>query len=211
MYKKFIKNFLIYLNKRFRIIYKKKQVESGGKIKLDAEYMAGRWDYLADEEELSRFSVITGYCRHLKGNAKILEIGCGEGLLKKRLCPSVYQFFTGIDISEEAIKRALLIKDEKSDFIEVDAMIYSPKEKFDIIILNECLIYFEHPEALVSKYINHLKEDGFIIISIFYEKNRSKKIWKVIESLLEFQTGSRVSNYQNFVWDIKVFRHKQDI
>jgi 2-polyprenyl-3-methyl-5-hydroxy-6-metoxy-1,4-benzoquinol methylase len=184
-------------------------VEPGGKIKLDAEYKAGRWDYLANDDELSRFSVIVGYCQHLNKNVKILEIGCGEGLLKARLCSSTYSFFTGIDISEEAIKKALIKKDEKSDFVEVDAMRYSPKEKFDIIIFNECLIYFENPAALVSKYINHLNENGFIMVSIFYESIRSKKIWKVIEPLLEFQTGSRINNYHNFVWDIKVFKSKQ--
>ena len=49
---------------------------------LEAEYSRGVWDYLSGVEELTRFSVVVGYCHYFHKNGSILEIGCGEGLLQ---------------------------------------------------------------------------------------------------------------------------------
>ena len=178
--------------------------EPGGKEKLDKEYKSGIWDYLTGVEELSRFSVIAGYCKYFKPDADIIEIGCGEGLLMQRLCKNSFHSFIGIDISEEAIKRANQQKKEKSEFIATDAMLFNPQKKYDIVIFNECTIYFEDPAKLILKYLGHIKQDGLIVVSIFREGIRSDKIWKKILFHLNTVTETTVMNSQNLIWDIKV-------
>lgn len=187
------------------ILKKPNEVEAGGKERLDLEYKSGRWDYLSDLEELSRFSVIAGYCHYLKERPKILEIGCGAGTLASRLCTSKLDTYTGVDISEEAIKKAQKLNNQQSEFIISDAMKYEPDEKFDIIIFNECLIYFEHPDQLLKRYESYLNSEGIYMVSVFEETYRTKSIWDKISIDRPVLAKTKVQNGQGLIWDIKVF------
>ncbi len=175
----------------------------GGKELLDREYKEGIWDYLADIEELSRFSVINGYCNHFKKNYTVLEIGCGEGLLKERLCPSNYEYFLGIDISSEPVERAKLKEDAKSFFACADATKFVPDRKFDLIIFNECLLYIAEPAALMKRYEAYLDADGYFIVSM-YKDQYSIKIWRIIDAAYKTITATRIKNQKGLEWKIKV-------
>jgi 2-polyprenyl-3-methyl-5-hydroxy-6-metoxy-1,4-benzoquinol methylase len=178
----------------------------GGRELLDSEYSSGAWDYLRDVEELSRFSVVAGYCHHLKEQGSILEIGCGEGVLQERLDNRKYSRYVGVDISAEAISRAAHKQDEKSLFVAEDAETYIPDERFDVIIFNECLEYFADPLRLVTRYDGFLKEDGVYIISMFVglDTARTRRIWKMLETVYKAETETRVSNKMGYTWIIKV-------
>lgn len=178
----------------------------GGKELLDSEYSSGVWDYLRDVEELSRFSVVAGYCHHLKERGSILEIGCGEGVLQERLDNRKYSRYVGVDISAEAISRAAHKQDEKTFFVAEDAEAYTPDERFDVIIFNECLEYFTDPPRLVTRYDGFLKEDGIYIISMFVglDTARTRRIWKMLETVYKAETETRVSNKKGYTWIIKV-------
>jgi SAM-dependent methyltransferase len=179
----------------------------GRRQALDAEYSNGLWDYLREVEELSRFSVVVGYCHHLKNRGSILEIGCGEGILQERLNKILYSRYVGVDISPEAISRAAHKADENTWFIAEDANSYVPNERFDIIIFNECLEYFANPLSLVRRYESFLKDDGIYIVSLFVgvDTARTKKIWKMLDSIYPSETETRVSNKKKYTWMIKVY------
>jgi 2-polyprenyl-3-methyl-5-hydroxy-6-metoxy-1,4-benzoquinol methylase len=184
------------------------QPMNGAKKILDTEYSSGLWDYLRGVNELVRFSVVVGYCHYFKKGGAILEIGCGEGILQERLCPSKYTRYVGVDISSEAIKRATHRQDEKTFFVREDASLYTPNERFDVIIFNECLEYFDNPLSLVQRYETFLEPDGVYIVSMFVgiDTVRTKRIWKMLEAVYTVETKTQVTTMPGYSWIIKVFK-----
>ncbi len=199
-------DFIVSTVKRWFSLILPYQSMRGGRELLDAQYKAGIWDYLADVTELSRFSVIVGYCHHYKEGGKILEIGCGEGLLQERLCPTKYSRFVGVDISEEAILRASHKQNDRVRFVREDASTFQSDEKFDVIVFNECLEYFDDPVALVRRYENFLEKDGLFIVSMFVgvDTVRNKRIWKALDSEYTTEAETKVSTNRQLTWIIKV-------
>jgi 2-polyprenyl-3-methyl-5-hydroxy-6-metoxy-1,4-benzoquinol methylase len=178
----------------------------GGLARLDREYQDGVWDYLGDLTELSRFSIIVGYCHHLRPQGEILEIGCGEGLLQRRLNPDLTTRYVGIDISATAISRANERRTARSTFVAADAATFTPDGTFDVIVFNECLEYFDDPKALVRRYRGFLKPSGICIASIFVglDTARDDQIWRMLQPSYRTESLTRVSNEQGFAWTIKV-------
>ena len=86
----------------------------------EAQYAAGRWDYLAELSELARFSVLAGYICHLKPGGTVLDVGCGQGVLLRRLPMSCYSRYVGIDLSGSAISVAREHANEHSLFVAAD-------------------------------------------------------------------------------------------
>lgn len=185
------------------------QPMKGGKERLDQEYERGDWDYLKGIEELPRFSVVVGYCHAFKPEgARILEIGCGEGLLKERLCPSRFARYVGIDISSEAIQRAAARLDEKTAFICEDATVFETQEQFDVIVFNESLEYFADPLALVQRYAGYLAQGGEMIVSMYVglDTVRAKQIWKQLDSAYPVAAQTRLTTHKDYTWIIKVYQ-----
>ena len=178
----------------------------GGQELLDAEYANGMWDYLRGTTELSRFSIVMGYCHYFRPEGKILEIGCGEGILQERLCPTRYSRYIGLDISTEAIQRASQKQDEKTFFVREDAAVYVPDTRFDLIIFNECLEYFDAPLSILRRYETFLETDGLYIVSMFVGTDtvRTKRIWKNLEAIYRLEAETHVSTKKGYSWLIKV-------
>ncbi len=184
------------------------QPMTGGREVLDAEYAAGDWDYLRALSELSRFSVIAGYCHHVKPGGALLELGCGEGLLTDRLDKAKYLRYLGVDIAPAAIARAATRRDAKTDFVTADAQQFVAPGAFDVVMFNECLEYFGDPLALVQRYEAALATDGVFIASIFdgLDTARSVKIWRMLRSRYDEVAATRLRNEQGYAWSIKVLR-----
>ncbi|MEA2562768.1 MAG: hypothetical protein QOH06_4272 [Acidobacteriota bacterium] len=178
----------------------------GGREKMDSDYARGKWDYLRGIEELGRFSVLVGYCHFLKPGGRILEIGCGEGILQERLDPARYSRFVGVDVSAEAIQRAK--SDDKTSFVCADATTWEPGEMFDLIVFNECLEYFDDPLAAVRHYEPSLAPGGAFLVSMFagIETARTLRIWKWLESVYAVEDTTRVTNKAGYTWVLKVLR-----
>jgi 2-polyprenyl-3-methyl-5-hydroxy-6-metoxy-1,4-benzoquinol methylase len=183
------------------------QPMKGGRELLNAEYAKGDWDYLSGLTELSRFSVVAGYCHYFHPCGKILEIGCGEGVLQERLYSAKYKRFVGVDISDEAIRRASQKQDEKTVFVREDATVYVPNDRFDIIVFNESLEYFSDPLGTVQRYAHFLDQTGIFIISMFagIDTVRAKRIWKQLETVYSPKAETTVSTQPGYSWVIKVY------
>src|ERR687895_1942181 len=94
------------------------------------QYAAGDWAWLARPGELARYSILAGYALELKPGGKVLDVGCGEGLLRDRLHPRAFSEYVGIDF-EEAIRRAAPRIDDRTRFVVADMNFFEADTAFD--------------------------------------------------------------------------------
>src|SRR6185369_17126525 len=122
-----------------------------------------------------------GFLHHLKPGGSVLDVGSGEGLLADHLRPLGYSRFLGVDLSEAAIAQAASRRDATTDFAAADAEAYMPPGRWDAIVFNECVYYFNDPVGSVRRYEAFLAEGGVLIVSTF----RSRRADVIVKRLLE--------------------------
>lgn len=166
----------------------------------EAQYAAGKWDFLAELSELARFSILAGYICHLKPGGAVLDTGCGQGVLLRRLPGSCYSRYVGIDVSGSAISVALQQRNERSTFLTVDCEGYSPTEHFDVIVFNEVLCCLRDPLRTVERYRRSLNPAGLLLVSLCTAARgsaailrRLKRAYATIDEVRVLHSGRRVS------------------
>jgi SAM-dependent methyltransferase len=132
----------------------------------EGQYRDGRWDYLAGEVERYRglADLVASHCRH----PAILDAGCGDGLLVEALRKNRgYSHYLGLDLSELAVERAQRFANPTTRFLAADAEKFAAGERFDAIVFNESLYYFEDPLGAAERYRSLLELNGLFILSMF--------------------------------------------
>src|SRR5271157_3040097 len=99
--------------------------------------------------------------------SSFLEIGCGAGATLEYLKSKGASFVAGIDKNEEAIK---LASGKGLDFLSVadveeEELPFREKE-FDCIIFADVLEHLFNPWEVLKKISRHLKDDGYVLISL---------------------------------------------
>lgn len=126
------------------------------------------WDDLPRRVSLAK-AVVTNIAGNLKGHEKVLEFGCGTGLVGINTAPYV-KGLTGIDTSSEMVKKF----NEKAQKLNLNAKaevknIFDINEKYDTVISSMTLHHIKDINALSEKlktvtdtvYLADLvKEDG---------------------------------------------------
>lgn len=166
-------------------------------------YSQQQYEYLRGVGELAHYSVIIGYCRHLKPAGALLDVGCGEGILRERLDAGHFSRYVGIDFSQEAIRRASRLEDDRTCFACADVLSYVPDGQFDTIVFGECLYYFDDPLSVLERYRSALKDDGIFIVSIC-DHERTSPVWKLVEAVYTALDSVRVTHQSKLSWTIKI-------
>ena len=98
--------------------------------------------------------------RNLKPKTKILEIGCGEGILLNELAKLQFTV-KGIEPSETASLRA-----EKKGIDCVQGYFPHPsiKESFDLVILSHVLEHIEKPLEFITQIKSILNPGGYLLL-----------------------------------------------
>ncbi len=166
----------------------------------EAQYAAGRWDFLAELSELARFSILAGYICHLKPGGTVLDTGCGQGVLLRRLPSSCYSKYVGIDVSGSAISVAQQHGNERSTFFAADCEEYSPAELFDVIVFNEVLCCLRDPLDTVERYVRSLNPGGLLLVSLCTAARgsstilrRLKRAYATVDEVRVVHSGRQVS------------------
>jgi SAM-dependent methyltransferase len=142
------------------------------------QYAAGEWTWLSRPGELARYGVLAMYALELKPGGKLLDVGCGEGLLRDRLHPRAFTQYVGIDF-EEAIRRAAHRADEHTQFLVADMNFFVPDTVFDTIVFNESLYIFRNVADGLKRYEQFLAPGGVILVSM-HGGERQQEIWGVL-------------------------------
>ena len=100
-------------------------------------------------------------------NIKILDIGCGGGLLSEPMC-RLGAKVTGIDASEKNIKIAKL--HSKKNNLQIDYFCSSPEkfstiDKFDVILNMEIVEHVEDVNFFLKSCVKLLKKNGIMFVA----------------------------------------------
>jgi SAM-dependent methyltransferase len=169
----------------------------------EEQYRRGKWELMRGLDELARYSVIAGYLHHLHPGGSVLDVGSGEGLLRDHLLPYGYARYHGIDLSEAAIAQAALRAGESTTFAAADAETYVPPRRFDAVVFNECVYYFNDPVGSVRRYEPYLTEGGCFVVSTF----RSRRADVIAQRLGERYTlleETAITNRKG-TWVVRIF------
>ncbi|MBU2102889.1 MAG: class I SAM-dependent methyltransferase [Candidatus Omnitrophica bacterium] len=140
------------------------EIAQGAKI-VDYAACAWNWGTPAGSRRLDRRAEYCMSLARLDASKKVLEIGCGTGLLTRRIAPSGAPI-TAIDISRDLISRAtrdVVCNNVEFKICDVDALPFEDNS-FDVALGTNVLHHLDVPSAMKEIY-RVLKSDGVIVFS----------------------------------------------
>ena len=170
----------------------------------ETQYAGGEWERLRKVDELPHYSAIAGYVSHYADCGRVLDVGCGEGILQEVLGRGRYKRYLGIDLALDAIRKASRKQDDGTTFEQADAASYIPREDFDSMVFNEILYYFDEPLDLMARYAPWLASGGTTIVSMVVDR-KSLRIWKMLERTHAPEAEVLVEN-RTASWVVKTYR-----
>lgn len=168
------------------------------------DWSLSRWDRAYRErdtdgyeriDELARYSLLCGYLRYLGGRRRVLDVGCGVGLLRSRMSLEDFSEYVGVDHAEAAIEEARGRGFERSRFLVGDLRSVE-LERFDVVICNEMLYFVPDYEKLLERMEQMLVERGHLLVSIFGHPG-DFVLWRLLEERFELVDRVRTRNERN--------------
>jgi SAM-dependent methyltransferase len=162
------------------------------------QYAAGEWTWLARPGELARYGVLSMYALELKPGGKVLDVGCGEGLLRDRLHPRAFSEYVGIDF-EEPIRRAAPRIDDRTRFLVADMNFFIADAAFDTIVFNESLYLFRDVGGALLRYESFLAPGGILLVSM-HGGPKTDEIWRLLADRYRVLDTVSITNRDGSTW-----------
>lgn len=115
-----------------------------------------RWSYLIQEKVIESLNI--------KKNSKILDVGCGTGILLLILSKREYLDLYGIDISKEMLKIAKSKLQGKAKFKLISIENLNYRNKFDYVFSVDAFHHFYNQDKALQDMISSLKKMGTLVI-----------------------------------------------
>jgi 2-polyprenyl-3-methyl-5-hydroxy-6-metoxy-1,4-benzoquinol methylase len=157
-------------------------------IDWNMAYKSGDYQGSGDKSQVQRYVILAGALNSLDTASSVLDIGCGNGLLRQFLSGPTLNTYTGIDISQAAID-SIKLKHPNDHYICSGADEWNPKTTFDAIVFNEVLYYLPNPRKTIEKYKRFLRPGGMLLFSIynkrtlFWQKNPNRVALRAVRSI----------------------------
>lgn len=130
---------------------------------FDQYYKSGVWDYLDSDHSAEMVKVVEKYA----SKGRILDMGCGTGILASLLVPGSFEYYRGVDASSEAIALAQKRKSENTCFEIGDIQSYECTDDFDLIVFEESLYYIPFfRQRLLRGYAQHFRPGGLFVVTV---------------------------------------------
>lgn len=131
---------------------------------------------------------------HLKGNEKILDVGCGDGKLSSEIAKNLPEgSVLGIDLSEGMITFARNHyppeKFPNLAFMQTDASGLRFDSEFDIVFSNAAFHWIKDHEPVLKSLWKSLKPGG-ILLAQFGGRGNAVEIFKIVDLMLENEKWS---------------------
>ncbi len=177
--------------------------------KWNDAYRRGRWEGLKDPAEEPRLDAVAMMLRKHAPHARVLEIGCGEALLQRRLSATDYTRWAGIDLSDVAIARSQQYAGSGVTYESGDMLSYKTDEMFDAILFTESIYYVPQRDQLIQCYCAFLQPQGVFIVSV-HDQACSFQVWSEVESVLDL-IETVVTENERGQWTCKVLRPRSPV
>ncbi len=117
-------------------------------------------------------------------NARIVELGCGDGSLARHIQHVAHISYIGLDISDLAIDTARKIGDSRYSFSAGAIEDWQPVEPFDLLIMEECLYYLsaKDQDSLLEQALDALAPQGCAIFTFSGHDKHQATIDRVRQS-----------------------------
>jgi len=181
--------------------------------KWDAEYAGDDYAERLDTiTHVAHHSAILGYLTYGARKPTVLDVGCGHGRLLRLLSGLGFAQYVGMDWSSQAVQRARSLSIPHTRFEVADMNHWDTTERFDAVVLNNCLSYSVDPGQLFERALGWLAEDGLVIVAM-YRGLGARYIWSLIHSAPVDQLAAcAVKDVRTgAVWDVKALRPRPEM
>jgi len=140
-------------------------------IKIHFEKSMDKYDENAIVQRFLAHKLVEETALLKKDFGKILELGCGTGLLTREISKNLnFKSYTGNDLSEKSKKFIDKIFNNYT-FINGNAQKINPNTTYDLIISNAMFQWFKNLDEVLNKYRTFLNPDGFLAFTTFSPEN----------------------------------------
>jgi 2-polyprenyl-3-methyl-5-hydroxy-6-metoxy-1,4-benzoquinol methylase len=168
----------------------------------DAEYAGGKWDCCDATPGDNIYHYLEKYCNR----GKILDLGCGSGNTGTELAQDCYSQYTGVDVSEIAIKKAARRSRQcgrrnLNEYSQSDIVAYTPQGKYDVILFRESIYYIPRPKvaATLARFRLHLFPTGVFIVTVYSRVNFGWIVRLIQEHYTVLETYGPASSPEAFL------------
>ncbi|MDT2019451.1 class I SAM-dependent methyltransferase [Methylocella sp. CPCC 101449] len=137
-------------------------------------------NYEGERDLQGAVSELAGFLRQRKYSS-VLDLGCGYGRVAGSLISKGFSY-TGIDISDEAIKTAKK-NHPKGVFLQGDLRELNIAKKFDVVLILYVLVHFTEDEdwrKFLAAACQRVKRDGCLLFADYFPPERISPVPHVV-------------------------------
>jgi predicted TPR repeat methyltransferase len=172
----------------------------------DDLYARGAYDNLLDSDKRHHHRLLSALVAERAPQARILEVGCGQGAFYQSLRTFRPRRYLGTDISSRAIdlareRFAREVASGQAEFRVSDGSQLTSEERFDAIVFADCIEYLGPVEDVVARYASQLAPGGFFALTQWLALH-PLGIWRRMGAVTEILDEAVVSAPFGGAWQV---------